>query len=141
MSQLPTKSEPPPPGDPQGIFRWGGKLQERVVQRLYAKEGHVAFSPPSRRAKVWGLALGGCFGTCIFASVALDFALNIPFKYMQPISALYVVPFLVGLWFLMRPMAGYGTLSALVGHLWSRVALSQLRRLTRVDRAGKVNEQ
>jgi hypothetical protein len=95
---------------------------------------------------------------------------------MQPISALYVVPFLVGLWFLMRPMAGplallwpalyaahaililagapivftgawegmnmlfpvagYGLLSGLAGHLYSRVALGRLKRLTQADPAG-----
>ena len=243
MSQLPTKSELPPPRDPQGISkwarayaqnrslgvvvltfiflalfaaiggpsylageayrsgnmllflvsiavlvpalgtvvylsvpRWGGKLLERVVQRLYAKEGKVVLSLPSARAKFWGLVLGVCFGTCIFATVMLGFVFEFPIKYMQPISALYMVPFLVGLWFLMRPMvgclallwpllyaihailivsgapilftgpweglnmliptAGYGMLSGLVQHLYSRVALRRLKRLTRVDPTG-----
>ena len=157
--------------------RWGGKLLERVVERLYAKEGNVAFSPPSAQAKVWGPVLGACFGICVLASVMSGFAFDIPSKYMQPISALYVVPFLVGLWFLMRPMAryaallwpalyathaililagvpilftgrpweglnilipiaGYGILSALVGHLYSRVALRRLKRLTQADLTG-----
>ena len=156
--------------------QWGGKLQRRVVDRLYAKEGNVAFSPPSAHARVWGPVLGTCFGICVLASVMLDFAYDIPSKYMQPISALYVVPFLVGLWFLMRPMAGYaallwpllyathailivagapisftgpwevlnilipiagyGMLSALVGHLYSRVALCRLKRLTQADLTG-----
>ena len=158
------------------IPRWGGKLLERIVQRLYAKEGNVAFSPPAERGKVWGPVLGACFGICILTSVLLGVAFEIPSKYMQPISALYVVPFLVGLWLLMRPMAGYpallwpllyaihaililsgapilftgpwdvlnmlipiagyGMLSGLVGHLYSRVALRQLKRLTRVDPTG-----
>jgi len=155
---------------------WGGKFQRRLVGRLYAKEGNVAFSPTSGRAKAWGVVLAGCFGVCIAASVTLDFAFDIPSKYMQPISALYVVPFLVGLWFLMRPMAGYaallwpalyaahavlivsgapifftgaweglnvlipiagyGMLSGLVGHLYSRIALGQLKRLARTDVTG-----
>jgi MFS family permease len=155
------------------VPRWGGKLQERVVHRLYAKEGNVAFSPPSKRSKVWSAALAVSFATCVIASVLLDFVYDIPFKYMQPISALYVVPFLVGLWFLMRPMAGYaallwpalyathaililagvpilftrpweglnmlipiagyGMLSGLVGHLHSRIALHRLKRLTCAD--------
>jgi len=152
---------------------WGGKLQQRLVKRLYAREGNVAFSPPSQSANVWGPVLAAGFGICVVASVVLDFAFEIPSKYMQPISALYVVPFLVGLWFLMRPMAGYpallwpllyaahailivsgapilftgrwealnmlvpiagyGMLSGLVGHLYSRVALRQLKRLAQVD--------
>ena len=40
----------------------------------------------------------------------LGFFFDIPSKFMQPISAVYVVPFLVGLWLLMRPMAGYAAL-------------------------------
>jgi hypothetical protein len=155
---------------------WGGKLMERVVQRLYAREGRVALSAPGERKKVWGLVLAGCFGTCIIVSVVMSFVLDIPVKYLQPISALYVVPFLIGLWFLMRPMvgypallwpslyathailivsgvpilftgpweglnmlipvAGYGLLSGLVQHLYSRVALGQLKRLTQVDPTG-----
>ena len=90
--------------------KWGGKLQDRIVRRLYAREGNVAFSAPGERRKFWAVVLGGCFGTCIIASVAADFILSIPSKYMQPISALYVVPFLIGLWFVMRPMAGYPAL-------------------------------
>jgi hypothetical protein len=153
------------------IPRWGGKLQERVVQGLYAEEGRVAFSTPGERKKVWALVLAACFGACVAASVAIDFILDIPSQYMQPVSALYVAPFLVGLWFLMRPhagcpallwpalyaahailivagapirftgpweglnmlipIAGYGVVSGLAGHLYSRYALRRLRRLTR----------
>jgi hypothetical protein len=158
------------------VPKWGGKFQDRVVRRLYAKEGNVAFSVPGQSKKIWGLVLGGCFGTCIVAFVAMGFVIEIPIKYMQPISALYTVPFLVGLWFLMRPMAGYaallwpllyaihailivagapivftspwdglnmlipiagyGVLSGLVGHLYSRVALRQLKALTQTDLTG-----
>ena len=56
------------------------------------------------------MVLSGGFGICILASVILGFALGIPSKYMQPISALYMVPFLIGLWVLMRPMVGYAAL-------------------------------
>lgn len=151
----------------------GGRLQERVVQRLYDRDGSVGFSPPAGRQKLWGAVLGSCFGCCVLASVMLDFALSIPFKYMQPISALYVVPFLVGVWVLMRPMAsplvllwpglyalhailivagapilftgpweglnmlipiaGYGILAGLAGHLYGRFALHRLKRLARAD--------
>lgn len=92
------------------VPRWGGKFQERLVQRLYAKEGNAAFTPLSGRARVWGMVLGGCFGTCITASIIFDFAYGFPYQYRQPISALFVVPFLVGLWLLIRPMAGYAVL-------------------------------
>jgi hypothetical protein len=155
---------------------WGGRLMERVVQRLYAGEGRVAFSCPGEGKKAWGLVLLEFLGICVIASVVTGFVIEIPTRYMQPISALYVVPFLVGLWFLMRPMAGYaallwpllyaihailivsgapilftgpweglnmllpmagyGMLSGLVSHLYSRVALGQLKALTQTDPTG-----
>ncbi len=155
------------------VPKWFGNLQERMVQHLYAREGNVAFSLQSPHAKRWAVVLSVCFPTCILASVTLFFVFDIPSKYMQPISALYLVPFLVGLWFLMRPMAGYaallwpllyaihaililagapilftgpwdglnmlipvagyGILAGLVGHLYSRVALRQLKRLAQAD--------
>lgn len=157
------------------IPQWGGKLQERVIQHLYAKEGKVAFSQPSERKKAWGLVLAGWFMIFIIVSMILDFVYHIPNEYMQPISALGVVPFLVGFWLLMRPMAGYaallwpllyaihallilagapivftrpwdvlnilipivgyGMLSGLAGHLYSRFALRELKRLTSTDLA------
>ena len=155
------------------VPRWGGRLQERLSKRLYASEGNVALAVPTARAKRLALILGGFLGLCIITSVILSFVFNIPTMYLQPISSLYVVPFLVGLWLLMRPMVGYavllwpalyalhaslilvgapivfvspwdwlnmliptvgyGMLSGLVGHLYSRVALSRLKTLTRVD--------
>ena len=91
------------------VPRWGGKLQERVIERLYAKEGTVRLAPPptcglTRRKWLIGL-LGATFGTCILASVAIGFLYDIPEKYMQPISAIYCVPFLLGLWVLQRPLS------------------------------------
>lgn len=155
------------------VPRWGGKLNDRLVQRLYADDGNVAFSPPSERAQAWAPILAGCFGACVLGSVVLGFVIEIPSEYLQPISALYVVPFLVALWILMRPMAGYaallwpalyaahaigivagapivfnspwdflnlvipmvgyGLLSAIVGHVYSRFALRRLRMLAGAD--------
>ena len=92
------------------VPRWARKFQTWLMGRLYAKEGNVAFSQQNRHATAWGVILVVCFGTCVAASVILGFFFDIPSKYMQPISALYVVPFLVGLWLLMRPMAGYAAL-------------------------------
>ncbi len=149
---------------------WGGRLMERIVKRLYAQEGRVQVAPPAnhRRRLIGGL-LGVAFGSCIAASVAIGFLFDIPQQYMQPISAVYFVPFMVGLWLLMRPgvgpilllwpalyashailivagapilfvshpwdslnmlipTVGYGLLTALISHIYSRLALRKLRR-------------
>jgi hypothetical protein len=91
------------------VPRWGGKLQQRVIERLYAKEGIVRLAPPpasSRRSRKWiGGLLGATFGACILASVVLFGLYRIPQQYMQPFSAIYCVPFLVGLWLLQRPVS------------------------------------
>ncbi len=154
------------------VPRWGGKLVVRITQRCYAKDGNVAVSsqklacPP--RAP-W--ALGGAFMVCVLGSVVLGFLGYFPLKYMQPISAVYVVPFLVILTIWMRPavgwltllwpalyglhavlivagapilmtgkweslnmlipIAGYGILSGLIGHAYSRFALHRLKKIAR----------
>jgi hypothetical protein len=152
---------------------WGGKLIERVVKRLYAEEGGVQVAPcPTRRRRWIGGILGAAFGSCIVASIVIGFLYDIPDKYMQPISAIYFVPFTAGLWLLMRPAVGslallwpllyalhaililagapilfvtrpwdslnmliptcgYGLLSAVISHVYSRFALSKLRRAAR----------
>ena len=153
---------------------WGGKAQEWIVQKVYAGDGYVAVDAP-RTAQRTGLMipLGITFGLCVVGSVALGLAGLIPIEYMQPVSALYVVPFLVALVFLQRPvisyiallwpflyglhavlivagvpirftgawqaadimlpMVGYGILSAVVSHLYGRIALSRLKKLARND--------
>lgn len=86
------------------VPRWGGKLIERIGDRLYAKEGTVRLAPPQTHARkqiAWLLAMA--FGACLLGSIALSGWYQIPEKYMQPISAVYCIPFLVGLWFLQRP--------------------------------------
>ena len=149
---------------------WGGKLMERIIKRLYAQEGRVQVAPPSTRRRRWiGGLLGVAFGSCIAASVAIGILYDIPQQYMQPISAIYFVPFVVALWLLMRPAigplallwpalyavhailivagapilfvqrpwdslnmliptVGYGLLSGLISHAYSRFALRKLRQ-------------
>jgi hypothetical protein len=89
------------------VPRWGGQRLQRMAERLYAREGRVTISvPPGTRQRL-AVALGVGFLVCVTASVALGLLGYLPVdKYMQPISALYVVPFLVALNFLMRPGTG-----------------------------------
>jgi hypothetical protein len=160
------------------VPRWGGRRLHVLANRLYAEEGQVTISTPHARQPWLIAALGMAFGTCVVGSVILGLMGYLPTgKYMQPISALYVVPFLVALHFLMRPavgpiallwpllyalhavlivagapivfvgpweplnmlvpIIGYGLLTSLVGHLYSRWALHSVRAIVsrQLDRA------
>jgi hypothetical protein len=163
---------------------WGGAWIERVTRRLYAREGDVSLCLPhvKKRRRVGMLLVIG-LGLCVFASIALGFLDVIPQEYQQPVSALYMVPFLVAITLLLRPAVsylallwpalyalhailivlgapilftgpwealnmlipnvGYGILSALVSHAYSRFALHRLRRLAGeglADRAAEGEE-
>jgi hypothetical protein len=87
--------------------QWGGKMIERLTARLYSGEGKVQLScPMSGGRKLVGWCLMATFFVCILATAVLGFLDVFPEKYMQPVSAIYLVPFLVILWLLMRPMVG-----------------------------------
>ncbi len=159
------------------VPRWGGKWMENVTRRIYAREGNVTLPIPQvekRRRLAFPLMIG--FGACILGCVVLGFLGVFPLEYQQPVSALYMVPFLIALVFLMRPAVGYlallwpalyalhailivvgapilfggpwqslnmliptvgyGMLSALVAHAYSRFALRRLRSLARTELAG-----
>jgi hypothetical protein len=163
--------------------RWGGKLIEKAADKLYAGEGRVTISVTSERRRRLGAAIGAPFGICVLGSVILGFLGYLPTgKYMQPVSAVYVVPFLIALNLLMRPavgnvgllwpllyglhallivagapivfvepwdslnmvlpIVGYGLLTSLVSHLYSRWALHNIRAIVsqQLDRAELVEE-
>jgi len=88
------------------VPKWGGKIIERITQRVYAGEGSVSISAPeSMKKKKWlGYVVAMIFGSCILGSVILGFMGYFTIEYMQPISALYVVPFLVFLYIWQRPI-------------------------------------
>lgn len=89
------------------VPRWGGKRLQRMAEGLYAQEGRVTISVPAGRRPRLAMALGLGFLVCVTGSVALGLLGYLPTdKYMQPVSALYVVPFMVALNFLMRPGTG-----------------------------------
>ena len=150
-------------------FLGGARLIERISRWLYRTEGDVAANlRPEGVLRKRPLALYLLL-SCCFAEVALGVMGLIPIRYMQPISAIYAVPFMVYLgcklwevgspfmflWPLLYglhaillvagapiyfedrleslnmliPTAGYGLLSALAAHVYSRFALRKLRRL------------
>jgi hypothetical protein len=87
---------------------WGGRRLQQMAERLYAGEGRVTIAIPRGKRRWLGAALGAGFAICVMGSVILGLLGYLPNeKYMQPISAIYVVPFLVGLNFLLRPATGY----------------------------------
>jgi hypothetical protein len=92
------------------VPKWGGRRLEALTSHLY-REGNVSIAVPKQRGrKRIALVLGIVFGACVLGSVLLGFFGQLSPKYMQPISAIFVVPFLVGLTILMRPAVSYVSL-------------------------------
>jgi hypothetical protein len=91
------------------VPRWGGQLIEKVGNRLYAREGRVTIAVKhGKQTRLIAAATVVAFGICVVGSVLLGLLAYLPTgKYMQPISAFYVVPFLVAMNFLMKPATGY----------------------------------
>ena len=151
------------------VPKWGSKIIERITRRVYASEGSILISvPKSMKKKKWiGYVVAMVFGSCVFTSVILGLLGYLPIKYMQPVSAIYIVPFLVFLYLWQRPLIsplsllwptlygihailvvagipiqfgkpwiflnmlipvfGYGFLTYVIGHLYSRYALKMLK--------------
>ncbi len=88
------------------VPKWGSKIIERITQRVYAGEGSISISvPESMKKKKWvGYVVAMIFGSCILGSVILGFMGYFTIEYMQPISAVYFVPFLVFLYCWQRPI-------------------------------------
>ncbi len=88
------------------VPKWGGKFIARISSRLYNREGNVLISVPKTiKKKLWvGYVVAMVFVSCVFISVILGFLGYLSIKYMQPVSALYVVPFLVFLYLWQRPI-------------------------------------
>jgi len=86
-------------------FFGGAGIIQRITERLYRTEGSVSLGAREEcpSPKIPPLA-GFLFMFCVAASVGLGILGLLPQKYMQPISALYCVPFLVYLWAKQRPV-------------------------------------
>ena len=159
------------------VPKWGNKIIEKIVHRIYADEGSIVIpAPKSTKQKKWlDYVVGIIFGCCILASVQLGLMGYLVIEDMQPISAVYTVPFLVFLYFRQRPMvgpiallwpilygvhailivagvpilfhrpwislnmlipvAGYGMLCGLIGHIYSRHALKKLKGVAHIEGA------
>ena len=163
------------------VPKWGGKFIARISRRLYNREGDVLISVPETiKKKLWvGYVVAMVFASCVFISVILGFLGYLSIKYMQPVSALYVVPFFVFLYLWQRPIIsplvllwpilytihailivtgmpilftkyliplnmilpvfGYGFLTYMIAHLYSRYALKKLKTAAHLEE--NTNEQ
>ena len=83
-------------------FAGGSRICHRIARRLYAREGNVTVRPsPQGKAERGHGRLGFLsilLMVAIFACTVLGTCGLIPLRYMQPISALYVVPIIVHAW-------------------------------------------
>jgi len=83
-------------------------IQRWIDQLIYDHEGTATMPEPklTKKKKWLAYVVGPVVGGCIIGTYYLSMEGYIAFKYMQPVSALYLVPFLVHLYFLQRPRIG-----------------------------------
>ena len=82
--------------------KWDEKFTDRISRRLYGSEGMVTLAIPkkTKRQRRAGWIAGLLFGVCVMISVILVVFCKIPIKYMQPVSAICVIPLIIaiGIW-------------------------------------------
>jgi len=91
------------------VPKFGGvKIWRWIDKRIYGYEGTISIPEPElMKKKKWvGYAVIIAFMICVQGSVFLGFKGYFTIKYMQPISALYFVPFMVFLYLWQRPKVG-----------------------------------
>lgn len=91
------------------VSKFGGVIIRRWLDRLiYDREGTALMpEPKSTKKKKWlGFVFVAVVFICIQGSYYLSMEGYISFKYLQPISALFLVPSLVHLYFIQRPRIG-----------------------------------
>ena len=89
------------------VPKWGGlKLWKWVDQRIY-REGNVSISVRElkKTKKKIGSIAGLIFMACLMSTMFIC-EKYVPIEYMQPISAIYCVPFMVFLYLWQRPKYG-----------------------------------
>lgn len=90
------------------IRKFGGKnkglLDQLIDQRIYGKEGSasVPASKSSKKKRCLEIVSVVIFFICFFGSWYLAIEGYIPYKYLQPLSVLYIVPYVVCGWYFWR---------------------------------------
>jgi len=93
------------------IPAWGGRWQQELSQALMHSEGTVQL--PMKRRNNWLKVAAVIFALCIFTEVGLGICGLMPTWLMQPVSAVYLVPFLL---LLSRLQSGSGFAW---GYIWA----------------------
>jgi hypothetical protein len=94
------------------VSKVGGKnrglIDQRIDQWIYGKEGTTSMPEPklTKKKKCLDFVVGVVVFISILATMYLGMEGYLAFKYMQPVSAVYLVPFLVHVYFLQRPRIG-----------------------------------
>ena len=87
------------------LSKFGGKnrglLDQIIEQRIYGKEGAVSMPMPKSSKKKICLEIVSAvmFFICFFGSWHLAIKGYIAYKYLQPVSVLYIVPYVVCGWY------------------------------------------
>jgi len=85
------------------VPRWGGRAVAKWAMRAYSTEGSVTLAPAGPRVRKWVLiVVAVAFATCVAGNVVLGMLFSLPIRYMQPISAIYCVPFLLYIGYAIR---------------------------------------
>lgn len=86
----------------------GRQWAEEQLQRPYRKEGSARIESNRRKQYPWlGYVVGALFGTCVFGGVIFGSRGYFPIALMQPVSAMYCVPFMIFLWWWQRPASSW----------------------------------
>jgi hypothetical protein len=91
------------------VSKFGGVIIRRWIDQLiYDHEGTASMPKPklTKKKKWLGFVAAAVVFICIQGSYYLSMEGYVAFKYMQPVSAIYLVPFLVLLYFQQRPRIG-----------------------------------
>ena len=84
------------------VPKWGGKYDEQLIRWLYRKEGQVKLALPEKTKKhrLAGWIAGLLLGICVMITILLVVFCDLPIKYMQPVSAIFVIPLIIaiGIW-------------------------------------------
>ena len=84
------------------ISKWDRKYYEKLIKWLYRKEGQVTVANPkkTKKERTAGWIAGLLLGVCVMVSIILIVFCKIPIKYMQPVSAICIIPLIIaiGIW-------------------------------------------